>query len=178
MINLTPHQNKAFDSVMHWFHKTPEQEFVLAGYAGTGKTTMAKNIASKISGTVFCAYTGKAAEVLRSKGCEPAMTAHSALYKPYSKHYLIIKDLESDLKTAFGQQRDDIQREINKLKKTAGKMGFYDSLSDECKSASLIIADEYSMLSEKIIKDLRKTGKKYFILVIQCNFLQWRVKRY
>jgi exodeoxyribonuclease-5 len=53
------------------------------GFAGTGKTTMAKEIAQSISGPVhYMAFTGKAALVLRKKGCTGASTIHSAIYKP------------------------------------------------------------------------------------------------
>lgn len=53
------------------------------GYAGTGKTTLAKEIATAINGTThFMAFTGKAALVLRQKGCTGASTIHSAIYKP------------------------------------------------------------------------------------------------
>ena len=53
------------------------------GYAGTGKTTLAQEIASSVKGHVlFMAFTGKAALVLRQKGCTGASTIHSAIYKP------------------------------------------------------------------------------------------------
>ena len=53
------------------------------GFAGTGKTTMAKEIAKSINGYVhYMAFTGKAALVLRKKGCTGASTIHSAIYKP------------------------------------------------------------------------------------------------
>lgn len=52
------------------------------GFAGTGKTTLAKVIASELPGTLFAAFTGKAALVLRQKGCRDASTIHSMIYKP------------------------------------------------------------------------------------------------
>ena len=56
--------------------------FRLFGYAGTGKTTLAKHIAEGIDGKVlFAAFTGKAACVMRSKGCYSASTIHSLIYK-------------------------------------------------------------------------------------------------
>ncbi len=61
------------------------QVFRLFGYAGTGKTTLARHIAEGIDGKVaFAAYTGKAALVMRSKGCEGASTLHSLIYRPQS----------------------------------------------------------------------------------------------
>jgi len=56
--------------------------FRLFGYAGTGKTTLAKHLAESIDGKVlFAAFTGKAACVMRSKGCQGATTIHSLIYK-------------------------------------------------------------------------------------------------
>lgn len=57
----------------------------IAGYAGTGKSTLIKFIVAALAlrpeEVAYIAYTGKAAQVLRSKGCPTAMTAHRLLYK-------------------------------------------------------------------------------------------------
>lgn len=58
-----------------------KQTFYLAGYAGTGKTTLARHLAQDIGTVCFAAFTGKAALVLRTKGCEGASTIHSLIYK-------------------------------------------------------------------------------------------------
>jgi len=56
--------------------------FRLFGYAGTGKTTLVKHLAEGVDGKVlFAAFTGKAACVMRSKGCYSASTIHSLIYK-------------------------------------------------------------------------------------------------
>ncbi len=56
--------------------------FRLFGYAGTGKTTLAKKIAEGVEGDVaFGAFTGKAALVMRAKGCAEARTIHSLIYR-------------------------------------------------------------------------------------------------
>lgn len=58
---------------------------VISGYAGTGKSTLIKFIISALGidpeRVAYIAYTGKAAQVLRNKGCPTAMTAHRLLYK-------------------------------------------------------------------------------------------------
>jgi len=62
-------------------HGTP-QVFRLFGYAGTGKTTLARHIADGVDGGVkFAAFTGKAALVMRNKGCDGASTIHSLIYR-------------------------------------------------------------------------------------------------
>ncbi len=98
-------QDKALSEVSQWL-KDPsgQQIFRLFGYAGTGKTTMAKHIASGESGlVVFAAFTGKAALVLRQKGCDGARTIHSLIYRPRdleTEEPSFILNEESDASTA------------------------------------------------------------------------------
>ncbi len=57
---------------------------VIAGYAGSGKSTLVKFIISALNlppeKVAYVAYTGKAANVLKNKGCQNATTAHKLLY--------------------------------------------------------------------------------------------------
>src|SRR5215472_4496324 len=84
---FTPHQEEALAAVARWLKAGPgsgaPQVFRLFGYAGTGKTTLARHIADEVDGKVlFAAFTGKAALVMRSKGCSGASTIHSLIYQP------------------------------------------------------------------------------------------------
>src|SRR6059058_2566229 len=87
MTVFTPHQDAALSAVADWLKAKPgkggtTQTFRLFGYAGTGKTTLARHVAQAVDGKVlFAAFTGKAALVMRSKGCERASTIHSLIYK-------------------------------------------------------------------------------------------------
>jgi exodeoxyribonuclease-5 len=84
---FTLHQEAALTAVAAWLKAQPgggrtPQVFRLFGYAGTGKTTLARHIAEAVDGTVlFAAFTGKAASVMRSKGCAKASTIHSLIYR-------------------------------------------------------------------------------------------------
>ena len=79
----SPQQDAALLAIRMWQRHGGKPVFYLAGYAGTGKTTLAKQIAQDTRGEViFAAFTGKAALVLRQKGCEGARTLHSLLYRP------------------------------------------------------------------------------------------------
>jgi ATP-dependent exoDNAse (exonuclease V) alpha subunit len=81
---FTPHQDAALTAVADWLkaNRTRSSVFRLFGYAGTGKTTLAKHIAEAVDGKVlFAAFTGKAACVMRSKGCHGASTIHSLIYR-------------------------------------------------------------------------------------------------
>lgn len=64
-----------------------EKYTVISGYAGTGKSTLVKFITQSLPGidpdvdVVFATFTGKAAQVLMSKGNKNAMTLHRLLYE-------------------------------------------------------------------------------------------------
>jgi ATP-dependent exoDNAse (exonuclease V) alpha subunit len=85
-MEFSPQQDSALLAISAW-HKAARkgrgsQLFRLFGYAGTGKTTLAKHIADGIHGEViFAAFTGKAASVMRDKGCAEASTIHSLIYR-------------------------------------------------------------------------------------------------
>lgn len=53
----------------------------VAGYAGTGKTVVVSCLNQILKNFAFCAFTGKAADVLRKKRIE-AGTIHSLIYQP------------------------------------------------------------------------------------------------
>src|SRR3974390_1939854 len=87
MTIFTPHQDSALKAVADWLKAKPGRNgtppiFRLCGYAGTGKTTLARHIADGVDGEVkFAAFTGKAALVMRNKGCDGASTIHSLIYR-------------------------------------------------------------------------------------------------
>ena len=75
-------QAAALDKVSRWLRAGEPQVFRLFGYAGVGKTTLARHIAEDAKGdAVFAAFTGKAALVMRSKGCVGASTIHALIYR-------------------------------------------------------------------------------------------------
>ncbi len=87
MTEFTPHQDDALKAVADWLKAKPGKGnnppvFRLFGFAGTGKTTLATHIADDVDGEVkFAAFTGKAASVMRGKGCRGATTIHSLIYR-------------------------------------------------------------------------------------------------
>lgn len=82
-MNWTEQQEKALTDVENWYKSKPRKQiFRVFGYAGVGKTSLAKHFASSIDGDViYAAYTGKAASVMRKNGCTGAQTIHSLIYK-------------------------------------------------------------------------------------------------
>src|SRR5207244_11118044 len=87
MPTFTPHQDSALKAVAGWLKAKPGKNgtppiFRLFGYAGTGKTTLARHIADVVKGEWnVAAFTGKAALVMRNKGCDNASTIHSLIYR-------------------------------------------------------------------------------------------------
>ncbi len=85
-MTLTNKQEQGLKLAVERF-KNKEAYTCIAGYAGTGKSTLVKFIVSALNldpeHVCYIAYTGKASLVLKSKGCENAMTAHKLLYKSY-----------------------------------------------------------------------------------------------
>lgn len=102
--------------------------FYLAGYAGTGKTTLAIEISQMVEGKVrFAAFTGKAAKVMRSKGCKGASTIHQLIYHTEA----VVDPVTGDESLATTKVNDEELRDV-----------------------SLIIIDECSMVNEEIGMDL------------------------
>jgi exodeoxyribonuclease V len=91
MTQLSAQQLAGIAKIQNW-HRGADGSFGadvfrLFGYAGTGKTTMAKEIPAALGLTgpkdvYYGTFTGKAAHVLRSKGAGPVSTIHSAVYFP------------------------------------------------------------------------------------------------
>ena len=81
---LTAKQEEGLKIAVHKYH-TREPYVCIAGWAGVGKSTLVKFIIEALrvpeERVCYIAYTGKAAQVLRQKGCPNAMTAHRLLYK-------------------------------------------------------------------------------------------------
>ena len=76
-------QRAAVAKARDWLERRDSPVFCLYGYAGTGKTTLAREIAEMTGRRVaFIAFTGKAALALRSKGCADATTIHRLIYFP------------------------------------------------------------------------------------------------
>ncbi len=82
-MSWSPQQEAALAAVSAWLKRGEPQVFRLFGYAGAGKTTLARQLAEDADGEVlFAAFTGKAALALRLKGCRGARTIHSLIYRP------------------------------------------------------------------------------------------------
>src|SRR3954447_26441989 len=75
-VSLSDEQRAAVDRLLSF----PSPVQTLGGYAGTGKTTVIRTLNEELPLFAVCAYTGKAANVLRRKGVA-ASTIHSLIFK-------------------------------------------------------------------------------------------------
>lgn len=97
-MELTRRQEEGLRTTIERY-KQHEHYTVISGYAGSGKTTLVKFIIEALQlppeRVVFCAYTGKAVQVLQSHGNKNACTLHKLLYEarplPDGKFYFIPK---------------------------------------------------------------------------------------
>jgi exodeoxyribonuclease V len=141
-MNLSPQQDAALLAVSRWLKVAGTRGsliFRLFGYAGTGKTTLARHIAEGVDGDVlFAAFTGKAAQVMRNKGCANARTIHSLIYRPRGEK---AEEETGELQPTFALNR-----------------------SSEIKKAKLVIIDECSMVDEKLGRDLLSFGVPVLVL--------------
>jgi exodeoxyribonuclease V len=128
-IKLSEDQERARCYILGEFIKG-KMVVTLGGFAGTGKTTIintiARNFREQELGIAFCAFTGKAVDVLRRKieteVSDSITTIHRLIYKP-----VIFK----------------------------GKLVGFRLVDKGDLNIGLIIVDEASMISEKLFNDLK-----------------------
>ena len=119
-IQLESHQADAVSMIKEWFKRKKEKTFVLAGLAGTGKTTIVRYFMDELKlhpdDVAFVAFTGKAALVLTSMGT-PATTIHKLIYKceeqpDGSLKFIKNKQLVSNLKLIVCDEASMVSSDI------------------------------------------------------------------
>lgn len=142
-MQFSTEQDAALVAVSNWLKQGFPQVFRLFGYAGTGKTTLARYLAEGVDGDVlFAAFTGKAAMVLRSRGAKKASTIHSLIYRPRGEELVEDEDTGKSAMTPLFT--------LNRQSPVA--------------SASLIVIDECSMVDEALGQDLLSFGTPVLVL--------------
>jgi exodeoxyribonuclease-5 len=142
-MQFSPQQDAALKAVSAWLKSGKPQIFRLFGFAGTGKTTLARHFAEQAGGDVqFAAFTGKAAQVLRSRGATNARTIHSLIYRP----------------------RGEEAVEDEATGKTSIAPTFALNRQSPVAKAKLVIIDECSMVDEALGRDLMSFGTPILVL--------------
>jgi ATP-dependent exoDNAse (exonuclease V) alpha subunit len=153
----SPQQDRALARVAKWVESRDQQVYRLFGYAGTGKTTLARHFAEGVRGQVlFAAYTGKAAHVMRGKGCRDASTIHRLIYR--AEDGFICPNHPDDM---YGTNTDGCRRCNSPLVR---RPRFTLNRDSSLSNASLLIVDECSMVNESLGRDLMSFGKPILVL--------------
>ena len=153
----SPQQEVALTRVQRWLQTKDRPYFLLAGYAGTGKTTLAKHLAAGIDGPVhFAAFTGKAASVLARTGIPNVSTIHKLIYTTKERSRFRLMQLEKERLRALhaGQSTAQIDRDIKREKDNLQRPAFTLSTTSPLQDAALVVIDEYSMVDERMALDL------------------------
>ena len=156
-------QRHARDLVGDWLANRTQQKqvFRLFGLAGTGKTTIAKDLVQHVEGKVlYGAYTGKAAMQMRKNGM-PAQTVHSMTYRlrpPDKKYYDRMKAKLAEATTEKEAKR--IRGEM----KNAQKLVFDLDEESELTEAALLVLDEVSFIDKYMGEDLVSFGCPILVL--------------
>lgn len=176
----SPQQDLALQKVDEWIQDPhAPQVFRLFGYAGTGKTTLAMHFAEGVGGVMFGAFTGKAAYVMRQKGCPGASTIHSMIYHSREKNRLRLYELEKEVGDllmvleAIEDQNQiekmnraiyELRQEIKGERKRLSTPVFELNPDSEVRHADLVIIDECSMVDGRLGEDLLSFGTKVLVL--------------
>ena len=141
---LTPDQERAKNLIAEWYLNTDDLVFVLAGYAGTGKTFLINHVVKDVLGlkagteAAFVSPTGKAATVL-AQGGTVAGTVHGLIYIRNEDDF----DVDENGEIIGGERRLSFTKR--------------ESIGD---SIRLIVIDEASMVGEEMLRDLCSFGVK------------------
>ena len=129
---LSLEQELMATAIRDHIHEQKKQVLVCHGVAGTGKTTVLTAIAKQFPQAKLCAFSGKAASVLRAKSGLNACTVHSLFYK------LIDKGVDEKTKKRI--------------------LTFARVHADGALVGRVILLDECSMIDSKTANDLLKSG--------------------
>ena len=143
-LQWSPQQSAALDSCGAWLKESQREVaaggilskpiYRIFGYAGTGKSTLARHLAEQTGAkTRYAAYTGKAAMVMQRNGCEGASTIHSAIYS-------------------------------TEIDEVTGNATYTWNAKGPFENAGLIVLDECSMIDAKIGAEVLAYGRPVLVL--------------
>ncbi len=142
-INLTEDQIKVYDELINFVKSPKENEIILIGYAGTGKTTLVTKFINNIVKDKLC------------KKITIAAPTHKAVNIAKSKLFDNIEDYEQLSKNINIMTVHRLLNYQSYIDSSSGEKYFAKSKVDPNWSIyDLIVVDECSMLSNQIITDI------------------------
>lgn len=185
MPTWSPQQDAALLDVARFLKDPNRQVYRLFGFAGTGKTTLAQHLAESVSAVAFGAYTGKAAYVLRQKGCANASTIHSMIYHTKEKGKARLREIEAMLAELLIELRKDnpelsseqlsklydshrrvkdLREQVEAERRALSRPSFTLNEDSVVKDLDLVVIDECSMVDGRMGEDLLSFGTKVLVL--------------
>ncbi len=142
-IVLNGNQSRIFEKMKEFIRDSSARVFILKGHAGTGKTTMMKELIEELDRkNLLCsllASTGRAAKILCNTTGRPANTVHSKIYKFADFNQDIDKMMQTKPSPqAFTSKNGQLRLEF-----------IFTPLEDEERSEHYYIVDEASMIADK-----------------------------
>lgn len=173
-------QNQCIKAAVAWIATDPKKRkpfFRVEGPAGSGKTFVIKHIIEALPEdvrvrTMYCAPTGKAAQVMQSYGCHGATTVHKLIYTPKGNKPVdkkILGDMKNNLSLREKFLRDKLNWDEDQIYaddecKRLGRLIdqqealcqplFAINPDSNIKGAKLLVLSECSMVDEGMAKDL------------------------
>lgn len=161
-MQLSTEQSKALDKIHKWHKSKTFEPLFLAGYAGTGKTTLVSEFINGLDQRpLCCAPTGKAASVLAKRLTNATVsTVHKLRYKPISQNQNKLDELVAAL--IAHPDNLELQKAVAEEKQKLADKGVAFSLNEDhgISPGALVIVDESSMVTSKMYTDLQETGAR------------------
>lgn len=167
-MKFTKGQQVAFDKTMKWIDNNDPNKpfFTLAGFAGTGKTTLLRYIIDAMkTPPLCCAPTAKAASVLSSKLQDiEVLTVHKVLYAPVSRsgqnlaslaHQISLDPDNNELIAAFEKEKQEMANT---------KLQFVNKVKPGSYAGLVIFVDEGSMLTGYMAQDFYESGARVVVI--------------
>jgi exodeoxyribonuclease-5 len=169
-IVLDSDQDAAVRKIAAW-HRAHDprssRPFRLFGYAGTGKSTIVTRIVDELglTGSVaYAAFSGKAADVMRRKGCDGAQTIHSLIYKPQGESARQLALLLDSIGRDRSKWSSEAATIVRRLQHEVDNPEFVLRDDDPLDGVGLLVIDEVSMVDERTARDLLSLGAPTLVL--------------
>lgn len=176
-MKFSPKQAKALDKIAAWLaDPNGKPTFYLAGAAGSGKSTITKHAVEGVRGrVVYCAPTGKAALVMRRKGCNGSRTVHQTIYRPAGDPPSpeVIAKLREEVKRLYTVNElgarataDKLADQLRRAEEESKRKGprFSLNLESDLRLAAVGVVDECSMVDQFMGRDLESFGTKLLVI--------------